>query len=92
MKTIEEILYSDDFNQKFELFKQGLEEINSKYAEYFQLRKQKDFPNEQDNLHLHYWIINQFGRMTFGFLPESDLDEEIKTECNNLFNSVFHSQ
>ncbi|WP_396171733.1 hypothetical protein [Flavobacterium sp.] len=92
MKNIEEVLYNPDFNEKQKKFNEGLDNINSKYKEYFDARKSKQFPKEKDSLALHYWIINQYGNLTFGFLPESDIDENIKKESVNLFHEIFHDK
>ena len=92
MKKIEEILFAADFKDKYKMFIEGLESVNSKYKRYFDSRKSKLSTDEKDNLNLHYWIINQHGNLTFGFLPDSDIDENIKSECVYLFNRIFNDK
>ena len=90
MKSIQEVLFNSDYNDKYTRFTEELDSLNSKYTEYFDSRENKLFPEQKDSLALHYWMVNQYGTLTFGFLPESDIDENIKIECVNLFNRIFH--
>lgn len=92
MKSIKEVLFNPDYNDKYTRFTEELDSVNSKYKEYFDSRENKLFPEEKDSLALHYWMVNQYGTLTFGFLPESDIDENIKIECVNLFNRIFHDK
>lgn len=92
MKSIKEVLFNPDFNDKYREFIGELDSINSKYKKYFDSRDSKHFPEEKDSLVLHYWMVNQYGTLTFGFLQESDIDENIKDECMNLFNRIFHDK
>lgn len=89
MRDIKEVLFGQDYRDKYTRFTEELDNINAKYVDYFDSRRSKLCPEEKDSLGLHYWIINQFGTLTFGFLPESDIGENIKIECMNLFDKIF---
>ena len=92
MKDINEVVFGHYYNEKYRRFTAELNIINSKFEHYFNSRKSKISHEEKDCLAYHYWMVNQFGTLTFGFLPESDIDEKIKRECVNLFDKIFHDK
>ena len=87
-----EIFYGEQGAPKMEKLNEGLLKIEEKYLEYFKERSSRNSFEEHDRLHNHYIMTtNPFG-CYFGFEAESDLKEEIKAECQMLFNEIFDVQ
>lgn len=93
MKEIEDLnklFYGNEAGEKIKKFKDGLIEIEDKYFEYFNSRTPKNEFDKIDKLHNHYMTNTDLNGITFKFLSDSDLDENIRIECEDLFKKIFN--
>jgi len=88
-KNLQKFIFGADHADKLELFDRGLEQIEIKYPTFFNERKARLFPDEQDKLGFHYIMTFDRYNIVFGFLESSDLPHDIKQECVELFNTIF---
>ena len=68
----------------------ALSQIEKTHIDFFKKRPARNEYGEHDRLHNHYGMINQYGRLTFGIMGDSELPEEIKNECIDTFNLIWH--
>jgi hypothetical protein len=85
----DELVYGDKGAPKMRRLKKGLQEIENNHLEYFEERTSPLSFEENDRLHNHYNITSNPHGVYFAIKPESDLPEEIKVKCQNLFNEIF---
>lgn len=88
---LNKVFYGEDAAEKLRQFKEGMLDIEKKNLDYFDNRSSKNDIEKKDRLHNHYLMTVNTRGITFGFINNSDLDEEIKTSCFKLFNSIFNS-
>ena len=91
-ENLNELFYGTEAAEKINNLKNGLLEIEEKHQKYFEERKGKFSKDECDKLHNHYITITNSGGITFGFTNDSDLDENIRKECIELFNGIFNAK
>lgn len=84
-----ELFYGENGAPKMKQLKQGLIDIENKHLEYFKEKKSTLSFDKHDRLHNHYIMNTNPLGVHFGFMADSDLKEEIKNECQNLFNKIF---
>lgn len=87
--TLKEIFYGKNGASKMEILTEGLKQIENKHSEYFEGRKSTLSFEKHDRLHNHYDMNTNPHGVNFGFRVESDLQDEIRIECQNLFNDIF---
>lgn len=87
--NVKELFYGDNGAPKMERLIEGLKEIENKHSEYFEGRKSILSFEKHDRLYNHYDMNTNPLGVNFGFRVESDLKEEIKIECQSLFNEIF---
>lgn len=88
LEDLNELFYGNEAAEKINKLKEGLLLIEFENSKYFENRITKN--NEKDRLHNHYLTITNSQRISFNFLPESDLDKEIQISCHKLFNDIFN--
>ena len=91
-ENLDELFYGNEAAEKIGKLKTGLIEIEKKHIDYFEKREGKFNKDDYDRLHNHYITITNPGGITFGFTTDSDLDEDIRKECIELFNGIFNSK
>jgi len=91
-EKLNELSFGKEASEKIEEFKEGLAKIESEYSEYFTNRKPTNDFDKNDRLHNHFIPITDKNGIAFNFLAESDLDETIRKECENLFANIFNNQ
>ncbi|MDI5894713.1 hypothetical protein [Flavobacterium algoritolerans] len=84
-----ELFYGNKGAPKMKRLKEGLQKIENKHSEYFEERNSPLSIEKHDRLHNHYDMNTNPNGVFFGIKPGSDLKEEIKIECQNLFNKIF---
>lgn len=89
-KIISELSFGKEATDKIELFENGLKVIENKYSQYFSNRESPNEFEKNDKLHNHFITLTDKFGIRFNFKDESDLDEKIKNECNQLFNNTFN--
>ncbi|QIA06442.1 hypothetical protein [Draconibacterium halophilum] len=78
------------YEQKSEEFKEKLLEVEKKHIKYFEERDPVfESDGERDHLHNHWVLWTQSDRVKFGFAHNSDLPDEIKKDCIDVFDQVF---
>ncbi|MFB3389868.1 hypothetical protein [Flavobacterium sp. LAR06] len=87
--NLKELFYGEKGAPKMERLTEGLKQIENKHSEYFEGRKSALSSEKNDRLHNHYDMNTNPHGVNFGFRVESDLKEEIKIECQNLFKEIF---
>lgn len=91
MSTFTEQLYGKDFVQKLANFESELLKVEAKHVEWFKSRESK-YPNQKhDTIKNHYALAYSQNDPTirFGFMPDSDLPDNIRKECNEVFSYHF---
>jgi hypothetical protein len=83
------LLCGEDFYNKNEELLKELAEIENKYLEFFEMRPPKFRSEKHDRLHNHWILYHDNFKITFGFDPNSDIPEYIKTECQQVFIKIF---
>ncbi|WP_269226507.1 hypothetical protein [Flavobacterium eburneipallidum] len=91
-ENLNELFFGNEAAHKLDQFKAELLNIEQKNSKYFENRVSKISFDKNDRLHNHYLIITNSDGVTFGFTKDNDLDINVQTDCNNLFNEIFNSQ
>ena len=91
-ENLDELFFGSEAAEKINKLKTGLLAIEEKHNSYFEEKSAKFTKEEHDRLHNHYLTITNSGGITFGFTKDSDLDEDIRKECIELFNGIFNSK
>lgn len=88
--SITEELYGEDYKNKDEAFKQGVEEIEDKHINFFKERESRLSQDSHDKLRNHFIIYTGNGRISIGFNKESDVPEHIQNEVLELFEKIWN--
>lgn len=76
-------------SKKKEALIEAFNKIEEKHLSYFKNRPSKFSIDDHDRLKRHYIIYETANKITFAFDPETDLPENIKTECTEVYISLF---
>ncbi len=87
-EDLNKLFYGNDAAEKINKLKEGLIIIEKENSEYFENRVAKN--KEKDRLHNHYLTITNAQGISFNFIAESDLDNDIRISCHKLFNDIFN--
>ena len=88
---IMKLLCGEDYYNKNEEFIKEMSEIENKHIEFFNKRPPKFSLDKHDRLHNHWILYHDNLLIKFGFEPDSDVPDYIKTECNQVFTRIFGS-
>ena len=88
-KSMDELFLGKEYSDKQKAFDNDLHEIEKRHLDYFKAREASLPSEEHDRLHNHTIQTLQNGRVWFGFLPDSDLDQSIQKECMVAFHKWF---
>ncbi len=91
-KKLDESCFGSDAAEKINKLTIGLLVIEEKHIKYFEERLPKYSIDKCDKLQNHYITATNQEGITFAFLNKSDLDENIRIECIELFNEIFNSK
>lgn len=86
---LNELFFGSDASDKINRLNEGLLLIEKQHLGYF---KNRLIDSNEDRLHNHYIIITNSHGISINFLHDSDLDQNIKSSCIDLFNSIFNPE
>jgi len=91
-ENLNELIFGSEAAEKINMLETGLLEIEENHQNYFEEKKGKFSKDECDKLHNHYITTTNSGVITFEFIKDSDLHENIRKECIKLFNGIFNAR
>jgi hypothetical protein len=81
-----------DYETQLYIFIEGLFQIQKEHYYWFESRYGELETQEHDTIVNHVVITFQYPKLVFGYWADSELPENIRTECNAYFDKVFYSE
>ena len=89
MSNISEFIYGDEYTEKNQAFEDEMTALEEKHLDYFKNRPSQIETEEHDCLRNHYNIRTASGQVSFRFNEGSDLPEDIRAECTQVFHRIW---
>ena len=89
MGNISEFIYGEEYAEKNKAFSEEMSNLEERHAAFFKNRKPVNETEEHDRLHNHYALRTASGQVSFNFSHGSDLPEDIRQECVEVFHRIW---
>lgn len=89
MVGISEFIYGEEYAEKNRAFEEELLRIEAEHADFFKSRPPQNETEKHDRLHNHYALRTAGGQVSFKFNEGSDLPEDLKRECTEVFHRIW---
>ena len=83
-------LYGEEYKNRDETFKQGVEDIETRHIDFFKKRESRLTQDPHDKLRNHFIIYTGKGRISIGFDKQSDVPQHIQNEVLELFEQIWN--